>query len=80
MVVLHFLPASRLVFAESILRFLPPVWGDRVLLNLVLNSLQAMQATPLERREVEIDAALAGGRLRISVANRGPGIAAELAE
>lgn len=64
---------------------LPKVRGDRVLLeqvllNLVLNSLQAMQATPLERRVVEIDATVADGRLHIQVADHGPGIPAALAE
>lgn len=64
---------------------LPAVRGDRVLLeqvllNLVLNSLQAMQATPLEHRVVEIDAAVLDGRMHISVADQGPGIDAALAE
>lgn len=64
---------------------LPAVRGDRVLLeqvllNLVLNSLQAMQATPLEHRVVEIDAAVLDGRMHISVADQGPGIDTALAE
>lgn len=54
--------------------------SDRVLLNLVLNSLQAMQATPPERRVVEIDVAVASGRLHSQVADHRPGIPAELAE
>jgi two-component system sensor histidine kinase DctS len=64
---------------------LPSVRGDRVLLeqvllNLVLNSLQAMQSTAPERRVVELEAALVDGRMRITVADRGPGIDAALAE
>ena len=64
---------------------LPAVRGDRVLLeqvllNLVLNSLQAMHATPVERRLVEIDAAVVASRMHIRVADRGPGIDAAIAE
>jgi C4-dicarboxylate-specific signal transduction histidine kinase len=47
---------------------------------LRLNSLQAMHATPLERRRVEIDAAVLAGRMHIRVADRGPGIDAAIAE
>ncbi len=60
---------------------LPPVRGDRVLLeqvllNLVSNGLQAMEATPPEARVVDISAqAQDGGRMHIRVADRGPGIA-----
>jgi two-component system sensor histidine kinase DctS len=74
--------------ARTVLRItatLPAVRGDRVLLeqvllNLVLNSLQAMQATPVERRVVEIDAAVVNRRMHICVADRGPGIDAAIAE
>jgi two-component system sensor histidine kinase DctS len=68
---------------------LPPVRGDRVLLeqvllNLVSNSLQAMQAVPPEQRVVEIEAELPDGpvqgRMHIRVADHGPGIDAALAE
>lgn len=64
---------------------LPPVRGDRVLLeqvllNLVSNSLQAMQATPPEQRVVEIEAELLAGRVHIRVADQGAGIDAALAE
>ena len=62
---------------------LPNVGGDRllleqVLLNLVLNSLQAMQDTPPARRMVEIDTVSDGRHLRVSVADHGPGIDARL--
>jgi len=74
--------------ARTIVRIpadLPTVRGDgvlleQVLLNLVLNSLQAMQTTPVESRVVEIDATVADDRLHIQVADRGPGIDAALAE
>lgn len=64
---------------------LPTVRGDRVLLeqvllNLVLNSLQAMKATPVDRRVVEIDAVCNAGLQQIHVADQGPGIDAALAE
>ena len=63
---------------------LPNVGGDRllleqVLLNLVLNSLQAMQDTPPARRMVEIDTVSDGRHLRVSVADHGPGIDAKAA-
>ncbi|SEK99069.1 PAS domain S-box-containing protein [Variovorax sp. YR750] len=58
---------------------LPDVRGDRVLLeqvllNLLSNSLHAMQAVPPEQRVVEVEAGLEGGRMHIRVADRGPGI------
>lgn len=64
---------------------LPPVRGDRVLLeqvllNLVSNSLQAMEATPPEERVVEMDAQVQDGRMHIRVADRGAGIDAALTE
>ena len=64
---------------------LPLVPGDRVLLeqvllNLVLNSLQAMQNTPVDCRVVEIEATCVGGTVFMTVADRGPGIAADIAD
>jgi two-component system sensor histidine kinase DctS len=64
---------------------LPAVRGDRVLLeqvllNLLSNSLQAMQATPQEQRVVEVEAEVRDGRMHIRVADHGPGIDAALAE
>ncbi|QRF56787.1 PAS domain S-box protein [Variovorax paradoxus] len=64
---------------------LPPVRGDRVLLeqvllNLLSNSLQAMQATPPEQRVVEIEAEVVEGRMEIRVLDRGTGIDDALAE
>jgi PAS domain S-box-containing protein len=64
---------------------LPPVLADRVLaeqllLNLVLNALQALEGQPPERRRIEIGARVDGARLLFSVADQGPGVAAEHAE
>lgn len=63
---------------------LPMVMGDRVLLeqvllNLILNSLQAMRETPIGRKLVEIDTELIDGRVTVRVADRGPGISPEVA-
>ena len=63
---------------------LPNVLGDRVLLgqvilNIVMNSLQAMQNTPAEARVVEIETTHADETLFVRVADRGPGISNEVA-
>ena len=62
---------------------LPPVRGDRVLLeqvllNLVLNSLQASQHLSAARRVVQIEAARDGDMLVVRVADRGPGVSPEV--
>jgi two-component system, LuxR family, sensor histidine kinase DctS len=62
---------------------LPPVRGDRVLLeqvllNLVLNSLQAAQHLGAPRRVVQIEAAHDGDMLVVRVADRGPGVSPEV--
>ena len=73
---------------------LPPLWCDRtmveqVLLNLARNAMQAMDAVPEAGRLLEIRVrrapssertAHAHGWLEISVADTGPGIAADIAE
>jgi PAS domain S-box-containing protein len=59
---------------------LPPVYGDRVqieqlLLNLLLNAMDAMQDTPLDQRLVTLGATAGNdGWVEISVADRGHGI------
>jgi PAS domain S-box-containing protein len=63
---------------------LPQVAGDRVLLgqvilNLVLNSLQAMQDTPVENRIVEIETLSSDEGVFVHVADRGTGISSEVA-
>jgi two-component system sensor histidine kinase DctS len=64
---------------------LPPVRADRVmleqvLLNLMRNGIDAMQATPPEDRELVIGTCAADGGIAVSVADRGSGIAEEAAE
>jgi C4-dicarboxylate-specific signal transduction histidine kinase len=59
---------------------LPPVDGDRVqlqqlLLNLIVNAADAMEATPQAERSLTVSTALTDGQVAICVADRGPGIA-----
>ncbi len=62
---------------------LPPVKGDRVhlqqvLLNLILNGMDAMAAKPREQRVLTVRAGETGnGFLRVAVSDRGTGIAPE---
>jgi PAS domain S-box-containing protein len=63
---------------------LPGISGDRVLLeqvllNLVLNGVQAMQDMPAERRVVEIVTRQGDGVLQLQVSDQGPGIPPEVA-
>lgn len=63
---------------------LAEVTGDRVLLeqvllNLVLNSLQAMSGLPAARRRVEIETANVPDAVRVTVRDHGPGIDASAA-
>jgi two-component system sensor histidine kinase DctS len=64
---------------------LPAVRGDRVLLeqvilNLVLNAMQAMDELPVAHRIVTIDARAGATSITVSVADRGTGVASEVAE
>jgi PAS domain S-box-containing protein len=64
---------------------MPAVQGDRVLLeqvlcNLVINSMQAIQGCPAERRVVEIETQHAADSVLIRVADAGPGIPADVGE
>ena len=60
---------------------LPPVLGDRVhlsqvLLNLLMNSLQAVQSRPLDARRIVVEARAddAKGEVELTVRDTGPGI------
>ena len=60
---------------------LPRIDGDRVqlqqlLLNLIVNAADAMEATPVAERQLTISTALSGPQIQLCVADRGPGIAA----
>ena len=64
---------------------LPPVVGDRVLLeqvllNLILNGLQAMDRTPRPLRAIGIQAEMSSNRLVVRIADRGAGVDPEIAD
>jgi len=61
---------------------LPLVRGDRVhvtqvLLNLIVNGMEAAQSRPVGQRRVEIAARAVGRQVEVTVRDSGPGIAAE---
>jgi two-component system sensor kinase FixL len=61
---------------------LPPAWGDRmhlqqVILNLILNAMDAAENQPDSRRVIRIAARHRGKEIQISVVDRGGGIAEE---
>lgn len=56
------------------------VLAEQLLLNLLLNALQAQDGQPAGRRWIGVEAAAADGRLRVGVSDQGPGIAPEHAE
>jgi len=61
---------------------LPQIEGDRVqlqqlLLNLIVNAADAMNATPEPLRQVMVSTEISGAQVRVSVADRGPGVAAD---
>ncbi|MBI3140888.1 MAG: PAS domain S-box protein [Rhodocyclales bacterium] len=64
---------------------LPALLADRVmleqvLLNLMRNGIEAMQAVPAENRELTVGTAQTEGGLMVGVADRGGGIVREVAE
>jgi signal transduction histidine kinase len=63
---------------------LPPAKGDRVhlqqvLLNLILNGMDAMESMPRDQRLLRVEAAVKDGKLQVSVSDRGTGIAPDVA-
>jgi C4-dicarboxylate-specific signal transduction histidine kinase len=61
---------------------LPPVHGDRVplqqvLLNLLLNALDALNDNPPERRHIAVSLRSAGAAVEVAVNDTGPGIPAD---
>jgi signal transduction histidine kinase len=62
---------------------LPAIHGDRiqleqVMLNLVMNASEAMAATPTAQRRLTVRTLASDGRVYVSIADRGPGFAAEM--
>jgi PAS domain S-box-containing protein len=60
----------------------PPVLGDhtqlqQVLLNLVLNGMEAMETVPEPQRLLTVQTARNGDDVQVSVSDRGPGVPAE---
>ncbi len=64
---------------------LPALMADRVmleqvLLNLMRNGMDAMQATPTERKQLVVSTAVADGGIMVGVADHGSGIAQDAVE
>ncbi|WP_051710655.1 PAS domain-containing sensor histidine kinase [Andreprevotia chitinilytica] len=57
-----------------------PVMLEQVIFNLIKNALEAMEDTPPARRMLAIDLARDGNLLRVTIADRGAGIAPEQLE
>jgi two-component system C4-dicarboxylate transport sensor histidine kinase DctB len=62
---------------------LPPVWGDRLLLeqlllNLLMNALQAMKDAGEDSRRIVVRARIEGSVVRLEVQDSGPGVPADL--
>jgi two-component system, LuxR family, sensor kinase FixL len=75
--------ARKLRLAHDVVSPCPPVRGDRVqlqqvLLNLLLNALDAMQASPPDGGQVSVRVRPTGGALvEVAVSDTGPGIPAD---
>jgi len=73
--------ARRATLHVNVLSDLPKVWGDRVqlqqvILNLVLNSLDALEGQPTDRKNVTISATdVADGTVEFTVIDQGAGFA-----
>jgi PAS domain S-box-containing protein len=78
----HDLQLRRVAMTTDLAAGLPRVRGDRVqlqqvLINLVVNGCEAMDGAPTDRHMTLRTAAVAGGAVEVSVADRGKGIPAE---
>jgi signal transduction histidine kinase len=78
-------PARRRARLTTRLAGVPRVEGDerllgQVVLNLVMNALQAIPEGTPETNEVSVSTSLEGGNVRLVVADTGPGIPEELRE
>ncbi|HTO65811.1 MAG TPA: ATP-binding protein [Bradyrhizobium sp.] len=70
---------NEISLGTSLARGLPPVEGDRVqlqqvILNLVVNAIEAMSAVADQRREVAVRSAKDGGAVLVEVRDSGPGV------
>ena len=79
------LTAAPLRLDRAALAALPPVRGDRLLLeqlliNLLQNALQATEHLPAARRTLELSASVQGEQVELCVADHGPGVSAALRE
>ena len=79
--------SKHVAFRQVIQPGLPGVYGDRVhltqvLLNLLMNSAQAMQSLPRDARHIVVEAHSddAKGEVKITVRDSGPGIPAGIAD
>lgn len=77
------LTTRRVTVTTDLAPSLPPISGDRVqlqqhLLNLIMNAADAMAQSPGGGREVTITTALHGPCVRLCVADKGPGVPAEV--
>src|SRR5262249_28490034 len=64
---------------------LPGVWGDRVhlsqvVLNLMMNGIQAVQSRPSDARRIVVEAWVENGDVQVRVRDSGPGITDDVAE
>src|SRR5512135_2744738 len=75
------LAASQRKVEWSITEDLPPIWGDETYLEQTIRNLisNADKYSPADK-PIELCAALAGDRVRISVKDHGPGIPTEMTE
>jgi signal transduction histidine kinase len=76
----HQLSRKGIVFGLNLSPDLGPVWGDRVqlqqvLLNLMLNAIEALDAVATDRRELSVRSRAEGPDTVVSVCDSGPGLA-----